>query len=225
MSKLHESKWWVRPGLIVTTLSLALANGACGPVDSGTGLDKEKESTGATSEDPSQEDSQKENPSEQDPSNEDSGEKKSGEKGSENKSEESKTPEGSKEKSPDESEQDPSGDASTSQGDPETSEEDSSDEETGSDDSSEDDSGEDTGTGDDGGEKDEECKVTAKWGTGKPFAAGTHVPNWEMEAVFDQNENGQIDDDERTAKKVTLEDVYCATPRNKFAIITFSSTF
>lgn len=69
---------------------------------------------------------------------------------------------------------------------------------------------------------DGECKVTAQWGDGKPFEAGTHVPNWEMNAVFDHNGDGKIEGDERTAKKITLEDVYCAKPRNKFAVITHS---
>lgn len=87
---------------------------------------------------------------------------------------------------------------------------------------SEDSSSKDDGTGTG---PDPECKVTAKWGDGNPFAAGTHIPNWKIETVFDQDGDGEIKGSETTPKSLTLEDVYCATPRNKFAVITFSSDF
>lgn len=219
MLTLIHAKQRAHWGLLVTSLSFSLLGSGCGP-DNVAGLEEGEDSQdeGSSSGDASEQDDPNNESSE-----EDSGKDEPSKKDSAEKSEASESPEPSE--SPEESKEseEPSEEESTSsEGEDSDSGDEDTKEDTGEEDSTgEDSSGEDSGS-DEG--KDQECKVTAKWGTGKPFAAGTHVPNWEMEAVFDQNENGKIDEDERTPKKVTLEDVYCATPRNKFAIITFSTT-
>lgn len=183
-------------GSILLSVLMATANYACtGPSDYG-----EAKGSDSKGKENSKGESGQENTKEKTPSK-----KKSEEEGSK-----SKEPSDEKsEKTPEESEE------SESTG---SEEEESTSAGEGGDDSS---SGEDS-TDEPGGDTGD-CKVTAQWGSGKPFAAGTAIPNWKIETVFDQNADGEIKGDELTPKKTDMAGVFCANPRNKFAVITFSS--
>lgn len=180
---------------LIATASYACSEGG-EPADAKSSNSKGKKSSDGEN---TKKDSNDESPSKT--KSEDEPSKSEGKKPSKDKSE----------KTPEESESTGSGeedsDSSTEGGDS-----------SGADDSSTGDDSTDEPGGDTG-----DCEVTAQWGSGKPFAAGTAIPNWKIETVFDQNGDGEIKGDELTPKKTDMAGVFCANPRNKFAVITFSS--